>query len=521
MVRMPENQITRGVIIMKQSSLAILSICILTVFSCESPTDSDTTPPQISLSSPINGATVSDTTTIKALVADNEGVKSVEFYLDGNLLATVTNEPFETHWNTKESNNGNHTLQCKAIDESDNETLSESITVTVSNVLFSINFTGDWLQPGVEGILFFSGPNGEALYDTTWSGNTTINVMPTESITEFPNRVSVTTVKPANWNSEIILIGTNYNEEPDTWTYKNKYKYKTGEATLNFINIPNHEGYIVCSQYEWGNQSNSGTLPNQVTIPLHLSPAKVYIQLKNTDQGVLYKWVENIEGGGTYDIDLSAMDIASSKDINIPNAVGTGYRFNLQGFEEPGVRHSWDYYIYRNQDYSSLPNTITAYYPGNTIIDFRTRIYIYENEDRTNWWYSNYVGNIPDNIDVIDAEFDFVTISPNYVQIQPSGTFTGMTTLWEYTDPNEIKYQWDIYGGADDYSVILPELPESFTNLYPGITKEDFQLIGASLYFHEGFDSQHDIIDLIFKSETFFWEAVAKSLRYIKGNPNL
>jgi len=105
----------------------------LVFWSCEETIDPDTTPPQINIASPIDGATVSDTVVIKTIVADNDAIKFVEFFIDGDLLTTVSKEPFQTDWNTTESSNGEHTLQCKAVDNSDNEGLSESISVTISN----------------------------------------------------------------------------------------------------------------------------------------------------------------------------------------------------------------------------------------------------------------------------------------------------------------------------------------------------------------------------------------------------
>jgi len=102
-------------------------------WSCEETIDPDTTPPQINIASPIDGATVSDTVVIKTIVADNDAIKSVEFFIDGDLLDSVSEEPYQTDWNTKEFSNGDHTIQCKAIDNSENKTLSENIQVTVTN----------------------------------------------------------------------------------------------------------------------------------------------------------------------------------------------------------------------------------------------------------------------------------------------------------------------------------------------------------------------------------------------------
>jgi esterase/lipase len=93
----------------------------------------DTTQPQVTITNPSNGTTVSDTVTIEASVTDDIAVKSVSFYIDGDLLSVVPDEPYGIRWNTRESTNGDHNLRCKATDTSDNESMSDSIHVTVSN----------------------------------------------------------------------------------------------------------------------------------------------------------------------------------------------------------------------------------------------------------------------------------------------------------------------------------------------------------------------------------------------------
>ena len=185
----------------------LLSVLFLIYWGCEE--EVDTTPPDISIASPVDGAIVSDTITIKTVVADNDGINNVEFYLDGDLLATVSEEPFQTEWNTSESSNGEHTLQCKAVDNSDNETLSESIQVTVANALFTANFTNDWLCADCgEGIIFISDMDGNVLAEATWTGNASFEIEAPEDLTEFPDKVEDSDrnkLRQENFSDEEIL----------------------------------------------------------------------------------------------------------------------------------------------------------------------------------------------------------------------------------------------------------------------------------------------------------------------------
>jgi hypothetical protein len=92
----------------------------------------DTTPPKVSISSPLSGATVLGTVSVLGAASDNVGVTKVEFYVDGGLYASGTASAFVFSWISGTAANGSHTLTVKAYDAVGNVG-SASIAVTVSN----------------------------------------------------------------------------------------------------------------------------------------------------------------------------------------------------------------------------------------------------------------------------------------------------------------------------------------------------------------------------------------------------
>src|SRR3989344_1032452 len=95
----------------------------------------DTQTPSVNITSPNNGQTVSDTTTIAATASDNVGVTRVEFYVDGSLKGTDTSLPYSYSWGTTIVVNGPYTLTAKAYDAAGNEGTSHPVNVTVNNTL--------------------------------------------------------------------------------------------------------------------------------------------------------------------------------------------------------------------------------------------------------------------------------------------------------------------------------------------------------------------------------------------------
>ncbi len=94
--------------------------------------NSDTSAPGVSISSPLNGASVSGTVKVTASATDNVGVSKVEFSIDNVLVGTDTASPFEYVWNTATATNGTHTLKAKAHDAAGNTATSTTLSVTVS-----------------------------------------------------------------------------------------------------------------------------------------------------------------------------------------------------------------------------------------------------------------------------------------------------------------------------------------------------------------------------------------------------
>jgi Bacterial Ig domain/Gametolysin peptidase M11 len=90
----------------------------------------DTTAPTVSIDSPMNGSTVSGgRVTIGASASDASGIQAVEFYVDGELLARDTAQPYTANWNLRKALSGAHTVRVVAID---NAGIKSESTVTVT-----------------------------------------------------------------------------------------------------------------------------------------------------------------------------------------------------------------------------------------------------------------------------------------------------------------------------------------------------------------------------------------------------
>src|SRR5204863_8714739 len=95
----------------------------------------DTSPPSVSITSPVANATVSSTVMVTADAGDNIGVAGVQFKLDGaNLGSEVKAAPWQVGWDSTTAHNGSHTLSAVARDAAGNTSTAVAVTVTVDNL---------------------------------------------------------------------------------------------------------------------------------------------------------------------------------------------------------------------------------------------------------------------------------------------------------------------------------------------------------------------------------------------------
>src|SRR5256885_78558 len=106
----------------------------VTVANAPPPPPGDTTPPTVSITAPVNGATISGTVTVEASASDNVGVAGVQFQLDGaNAGAEDTAAPYSISFDTTITSNGSHPITAVARDAAGNRTTSAPVTVRVAN----------------------------------------------------------------------------------------------------------------------------------------------------------------------------------------------------------------------------------------------------------------------------------------------------------------------------------------------------------------------------------------------------
>ena len=113
---------------------------------------------QIEIQSPGGGSILSDVVTISVTSTNIEMMENVEFYIDDELINTDNTSPFSYQWDTREFENGGHTLEVKGYDVH-NRVTSDAINVNISNPKWKLNIGSPYatsLSLGFDGTIYLS-----------------------------------------------------------------------------------------------------------------------------------------------------------------------------------------------------------------------------------------------------------------------------------------------------------------------------------------------------------------------------
>ena len=96
--------------------------------------DDDTIYPFASILNPVSGQTVSDTVSVVGFATDNYQIIQVQFFLNNEIVSTLTDTPYTFLWSTLElADSSEHVLTMTAEDQSGNTTTAQPVLVIISN----------------------------------------------------------------------------------------------------------------------------------------------------------------------------------------------------------------------------------------------------------------------------------------------------------------------------------------------------------------------------------------------------
>jgi hypothetical protein len=286
----------------------------------------DTTAPNVSITAPANGATVSGNVAVSASASDNVGVTGVQFRLDGaNLGPQDTSAPYAVTWNTTLTGNGSHTLTAVARDAAGNTRTSAPITVTVSNAP-----PPDTTAPSVS---ITSPENGATVSGTI---NVTASASDNVGVTSVQFRLDGADAGPADtsapysvaWNTSTAADGTHTISAVARDAAGNTRTSSAITVTVSNGPPPDTSAPSVSISSPADGATVSGTITVSASASDNVGVAGVQFQLDGANAGPVLTaapysvpWDTTTVGDGSHTITAIAADAAGNQTTSAPVTV--------------------------------------------------------------------------------------------------------------------------------------------------------------------------------------------------------
>ena len=214
----------------------------------------DTTPPSVSVTDPIDGAEVSGTVPLTANASDDTGVTGVQFKLDGvDLGVEDVTAPYTISWDTSTVANGAHAITAVARDGAGNSTTSVVVNVTVTNdetppTVTAVAPTADALDVTLDAIItatFSEGLDPATVNTSTFElrdgGNNLV-----AGVVSYDNASQTATLTPTG----PLANGTVYNALATTGVTDVAGNALAGDYSWSFTTIAGPEANCPCSIWD-------------------------------------------------------------------------------------------------------------------------------------------------------------------------------------------------------------------------------------------------------------------------------
>lgn len=360
--------------------------------------------------------------------------------------------------------------------------------------ILTLNFTNKFIPDQIPVIVFISAADGKIIIDTTCSLNGTYTLYPPVGKV-IPEKFMVTVVSSELfWHNLIAHINTYASVDKGAiWTLQGTIPDTLASSHITLENLPEISGPILFSGNGFYNLTFN---PTNRSIWNYQVPDNLYVKIQ-TEVGQFYKYEENLMSGGEYIIDMSTARPTENQYVTLPfqveNYEAKVYAFQDDNYDFP-IPVLADYLI---SDGLSTEN-IQLNYPPAVFSGFHTSMMIQKTYMSDVSWYCQTEGAIPDEFVTIDAEILSMEPETGKLTVQTGGSFDMVAAHWQFIDHALLFYEWQVYAPDTSTTIILPEIPDAFTTMFPSISLDSLNFQYSELTDFRDLSGYNELINKIF-----------------------
>lgn len=246
--------------------------------------EADPNPSAISFESLTESAEIRGTQSITLTVSDEDGVVSVDVYIDGTLQTTLTSSPYTFEWNTTEVTDGTHIIEVIVTDSKGNE-ISQEISVVIANTLLTLTVPDDLLSRDyadfTKAYAFLSDEDGTVLTSTVCEPGNTYHLTAPDFegasffLTEALLDGSSWTYKLSSYTA--ITRGTEWTFSDPQLFWASLSPTATGTVSVTTEGVMTGESYYVATN------ATTATYSTNVNKELDVTSLPTYLYVARTD----------------------------------------------------------------------------------------------------------------------------------------------------------------------------------------------------------------------------------------------
>jgi hypothetical protein len=358
---------------------------------------------------------------------------------------------------------------------------------------FTSIFTGNYINPQLDAIIFLSDMQGHLLADTMVSGNGVFQLGP-KAGGQYPSNFMVTI---ATWepyvHNFIIKLNTYYHVSSKSWLFQGNRAEIAGHASVTLKNVPEHQGPVLFSNSGFSNLTFNTT---GRVCDLFITPDDLYIQIKTTE-GSRYKWVEGIANQGSYEVDMSQTEVPVSQTITFPQEA-VYYEARVTGYKDYDTQSPLYYLVDEVLGDGTPASSFVMSGPALKFATFHTNISMITDWDSPLAYHFWTDGVIPSEFKKIDATVSTFEQSPGRISYTSTGVYNVSNASWKFSATNNQIFEWNVYAADSVKELFLPEMPLTVQQTFPVLKVDSLSLSHIQLMNFFWLTSYQDVLKEVF-----------------------
>lgn len=478
---------------------ALIGCSILGLSSCddEESAPKDTSAPVVTFSSLTANRAVWNNVDVDLAVTDNDNIKTVEVYVDGTLVKTLTTTPYEYVWDSNAVPDGNRILKVVATDMAGNKSEAQ-VTVVVKNTLVTIDVSNDEVinteEYAVRKFIVLSDEDGDVVTHAEVENGKKLELKsPSFNGEKFYVSEVLYTREGSfeGWNESDVF--TFAGVERGKWFLftEGAYVDNSTQANLSFQNAESGKTYMLSSNYDnLSRSSESGSFAQ--TLYLMPSPSPLFIQRSELGIPDSYRLIQSITTGANTAVDLSqGWQALSPVTSTVPEGFEEVYAY-LWGY--PNAENTDERNFLGESRYNQAENKLIINRPGDAFPLYSLNYSFV----RDNYYVSKSTNTFNMSFSPITHTLDAETNATGF-HVTSTGAFDFSLLYFGKTDYNTewmfvIPTNWES-------AVVAPKMPDEIKALMDVPVFDFSGATGYVLYEHGAFDSYSEWLDALRDSQ--------------------